>query len=475
MGRGKVHGIGLVGLVGLAVAGCSQGPRHSAVTTGPGSTSAASTPSAPDAQQVLLAASADATLDAPSGSSASASAAPSRTTAGPASTPSRRASVQRDAFVEFGADASIEDAKAEPLADLLYVVESDGTLRVLDTSGERPSLVRAFLLFPEPLGRARGVGELELVSADLALLPTQGAGFEGIALFDPREARSAEDVTWFDVGALSATWPAGATNSQGVDVSERPLRLTEVTGTTVVGDTLFLCAANLDAEGDHNPGVVLALRLDALARQLEPLALLRTSAFNPTGLTRVGDLLFVTNTGSFGQTGASIDVIDVRSARRLDTIAFPERLADGRVPDPCGPLAVQPGGFEAYVGSLEQARVYRVDLRTRTFVDDVTLPRAAARNSTRELTLSQDGATLYAANAEAGGVSAIDVATQEVTALAPRAGDRGRVSEVVVQPTRDGGEALLALVNDVPPAARQQPDVRASLDRVALPAAAAPR
>jgi len=388
------------------------------------------------------------------------------------SDPSQPVTTQ-DAFIEFGEETEVHDVEAEPDAELLFVVEADGTFRVLDTSGERPALLRAFSLFPEALGRERSLGKLTVIRPDLALLPTQGTGFEGVALFDPSEARSSDDVTWFDVGALSATWPAGATNSQGIDVGQRPLLLTEVSGATVVGDTVFLCAANLDADGDHNPGVVLALRLDAAARRLEPRALIRTSAFNPTGLTRIGDLLFVTNTGSFGQTGASVDVIDVRSARRLDSIEFPERLADGRVPDPFGPLVVQPGGRSAYVGSLQQSRVYTVDLQARAFVKAVALPSAATQNSTRGLTLSQDGATLFAANTAAGAVNAIDVDSEQVTQVAARNPDEGKVQDFVIQPTRDGGEAVLAVVNDVPSDAQKKPGVRSSLDQVQLPERAA--
>lgn len=471
MGSGKVGAICLLGVLGVAGAGCSKGPRSNAAT--PYDRSPTS-PTATTATSPATAASPVTTTDFEPALAAATSASTRRVTSTPdsARAPSQ-AVTTRDAFIEFGEETEVHDVEAEPEAEMLFVVEADGTFRVLDTSAERPALVRAFPLFPEPLGRERSLGQLAVVRPDLALLPTQGAGFEGVALFDPSEARSSDDVTWFDVGALSATWPAGATNSQGIDVGQRPLLLTEVSGATVVGDTVFLCAANLDADGDHNPGVVVALRLDAAARRLEPRALIRTSAFNPTGLTRIGDLLFVTNTGSFGQTGASVDVIDVRSARRLDTIAFPERLADGRVPDPYGPLVMQPGGRSAYVGSLQQARVYTVDLQGRAFVKDVALPSAATQNSTRELALSQDGATLFAANTAAGAVNAIDIASERVTEVAARNADEGKVQDFVIQPTRDGGVAMLAVVNDVPSDAQKKPGVRSSLDQVQLPDRAA--
>lgn len=243
-----------------------------------------------------------------------------------------------------------------------------------------------------------------------------------------------------------------------------------MTGVTLVGDTVFLCAANTDAEGDHNPGVVLALRLDRQQQRLEPRALIRTTAFNPTGLTRFGSLLFVTNTGSFGQTGASIDVIDVQSAKRLSSITFPELLADGRVPDPFGPVVVEPSGRSGYVGSLQQARLYALDLQALTFREDFTLPSDSTRNSTRGLALSSDGTKVFAANAGDSAVNVLDVEQKQVTQVSGlRPASEGQVEAFVVKPAPDGkGDTVLAVVGDVPVQDRAKPEVSATLDRVTL-------
>lgn len=452
----------LAGLAGMISVGCSQGPRHSA----PASTAAAVASGNATSYQANTSTS----YTTPDGLQVSA--APLQVTSvvastGPGTTsPGVTPRVERDAFTDFG-ESDVVDAQAESAGDLMYIVEANGTFRVVDTASME--LVRAFPLFASPLTPGRSVRQLTLVSPELAVIPTQGEGFEGLALLDPRTAQSSVDVQWFDLGGLSATWPAGSRNSQGVDVGERPLQLTEITGVTLVGESVFLCAANSDAAGDHNPGAVVALRLNQQERRLEARALIRTSAYNPTGLTRIGEQLLVTNSGSFGQTGASIDVIDVQSAKRVGTVSFPERLPDGRVPDPFGPVVVDPSGRYGYVGSMTQARLYTVDLSQQTYVEDLELPSQSTRNSTEDLTFAGD--KLYVANQGDAALNVVDLEQQSVTRVAgfereSDASGQAQLDALVVKESSDGTGEVLAVVNDAP--ANGSTERQPTLDKLAV-------
>jgi len=462
MGATHHNALILAGLAGMISVGCSQGPRRSA----PASTAAAVASGSATYYQ------ADSSASYTTSGGLQVSATPLRVTSVVASSPVSAGSpnvtprVERDAFTDFG-ESDVVDAQAEPSGDLMYIVEANGTFRVVDTASME--LVRAFPLFAEPLAPGRSLRQLTLVSPELAVVPTQGEGFEGLALFDPSTAQSSVDVQWFDLGGLSATWPAGSRNSQGVDVGDRPLQLTEITGVTLVGESVFLCAANTDAAGDHNPGAVVAMHLNQQERRLEARALIRTSAYNPTGMTRVGQQILVTNSGSFGQTGASIDVIDVQSAKRVGTVRFPERLADGRVPDPFGPVVVDPTGRYGYVGSMAQARLYTVDLAQQTYVEDLELPSQSTRNSTEDLTFAGD--KLYVANQGDAALNVVDLEKQSVTRVAgfereSDANGQAKLDALVVKESSDGTGEVLAVVNDA--SADQTAEGQATLDKLTV-------
>ncbi|MGE0712266.1 MAG: YncE family protein [Planctomycetota bacterium] len=393
--------------------------------------------------------------------------------------------VQRDAFSDFSAETGASDVVQDPRDPTrLYVVEARGTLRVLDASGDAPRLLRAFPLFEAPLGAGRALGRLELLDG-LAVLPTWGPGFEGVALFDPRAAASSGDVRWFDLSGLSATWPAGTRDSQGLEVGGRPLPLSHVTGAARAAGALWLCCANTGPEGDHAPGAVVALELggaaldgaaldgaalDGAALRLgAPRTLLRTSAFSPTGLTRRGDELLVTCTGAFGRTGGAIDRIDARSGERVATIAL-------GAADSAGPVVLNAAGTRGWTGSLAHARAYALDLVAGTAVPSLELPEQGARAATR-VALSPSERRLYVGDEGQSALFVLELrggqpegAPRRVAGFA-RSGDpaayQGLLRGFAVRPGAEE-ESVFALTSDLAPADRRLPGVELTLDRVAI-------
>jgi len=418
--------------------------------------------------------------------------------------------LHENAFVAFGVDVTVSDMVVPvvpSMRHLAFVVEGDGTLRVLDVSATTPVLMSAFPLFAEPVKPPRTLGRLSVLGPTLALLPTRGPGFEGVAVFDPSVARGPGDVTWLDMNELRVTWPAGTNNSQGVAVGGRPLPVTRMTGAVVSGQRLIFISANTDADRDHNPGTVAAFAFDPTTRQVKGEGrLLRTSRFNPTGLTQLrtplGELLLVTNTGSFGQSGASVDVIDPVTFTRVGTIALPNAEGDvpgapssARVADPFGPMLVSPNGQRGYLGSLTQARVYVFDLaglaparvaRARDvapapvdlsdrYLGSTALPTQAGRNAVTRLALSDDGRYLYAVNHGESALYRIDLLEPSnptrVDGFA-RDGDpaafEGLLSGIALRPGDDPERSVFAITTDLARPDRMLPGVRLVLDRVSF-------
>jgi len=392
------------------------------------------------------------------------------------------------AFSDFSPNAGVSDVAVAPDAPLAYVVEATGTLRVLDIGADAPRLLRAARLFEEPVGSGRALGRLAVVRPDLALLPTRGPGFEGVAVFDPRQARRPADVTWIDLGGLQVEWPAETRDSQGADVSGRPLPVAGITAATVSAGRLVVCAANPDADGDHRPGVVALLPFDPAARAVGDATVLRTSAWNPTGLTRLatraGERVLVTCTGSLGLTGGAVDVVDPAAGEVLGSIPFPRAAAGA---DPYGPVRVSPNGARGYVGSLYGARVHTVALDrlqaalaageglAALRLADIPVETRSARNGIHDVALSGDGRTLYATNGGDGALHVIDLADPDAPVRVDgfaRSGDpgayEGLVGRVVVRPGAGdaGGDSLLTVTTRLVPQDRLLPGVHAVMDRV---------
>jgi hypothetical protein len=263
--------------------------------------------------------------------------------------------------------------------------------------------------------------------ANVALATTSGASAEGIALFNPLSANSAADVTWYDLSAMSTTWPAGTLNSAGTDVSGAALPLTYTSDAVIAGGRLIFTSSNLDAGFNNNPGTLGGFAIDMTTRQLSAGAILQTSSFNPTGLTRMvtlqGELLLVTNTGAYGVPGASIDVVDPGTLRIVATIPFASGTPNGRI-------EVSADGTRGYVASQGDAEVYVLDLEqiglelgnqgTTSLparnLGGFAVPTSSAYNFVSSIALSHTGNYLYAVNFNESVLHVIDLANPGIAA-----------------------------------------------------------
>lgn len=401
-----------------------------------------------------------------------------------------QATLHTDAFTAFGDGGSVSDLAVT--ADRAFVIEDRGRLRVLDLSGATPALDRAVDLFGGPLQAGTATGALTLQSSTLALLTTSGVGGEGVALFDPSSVQAVQDVTWFDFGALSATWPAGTPNSKGVDVGGQPLPLTYTSAAVYAGGRLIFASSNFDASFDLNPGAVTAYLLDLATRTLStPGAVVQTSDFNPTGLTRLetpkGELVLVTNVGPMGQAG-SIDVLDPATMIKVGTIHFPAAAVN-----PTGTVAISPDGARGYVGSQSDDRVYLLDLAglgdlvgataaadlSARFLGGYELGAAGVTSYISKVALSHTGDYLYAVDMNASALYVIDLTRPELGATVSgftRSGlasnFEGLASLVAVRPGEPGvdfqGPSIYVMTINLAAADRTIATVSVALDTVTV-------
>lgn len=372
-----------------------------------------------------------------------------------------------DAWVGFSPGVSVVDLLVTP-DQLALTLQSDGVVRVLDVGGAAIVEVAAFPL-KSGLTLTAGPPRLTLGERGTVLVPVG----EGLAMFSPA-ARSEAEVTWLDLSGLTVTWPAGTRDSAGYDVGGRALPLRGATAALELGGRLLVTSSNRDG-ARHLPGTLAAIPLEGGVGAARVVA---TSGFAPTGMARLrtaaGDRVVVTNSGSFGGGGASIDLFDAATLERLATIPI-----DG---DPAGPVVFSADGQRGYVGSQSRAAVDVLDLAGKgAWLGQLQLPSTSARNELSQLLLDPLGrllavnhyeSTLYLLSFGADGAT-----SQRLTGFS-RSGDPGRLEglleRVALRRSPDGGVELLALTVELAAADQVVPGVSAAIDLVRLPEPAAP-
>lgn len=136
-------------------------------------------------------------------------------------------------------------------------------------------------------------------------------------------------------------------------------------GLAVVGDKLFVCAANFFTNGPpvvYGPGMVLVYQMGNSLAPANPAALYTTFQ-NPQTLAVGNGQLIVAQTGVLSmdggwhaQTEGGLDIYDLANLSHVRSI----NLGHTGV----GPIAVSPDGTTAYVGSQLEAVVFAVDLES---------------------------------------------------------------------------------------------------------------
>jgi hypothetical protein len=398
-----------------------------------------------------------------------------------------------DAYIAFKEQQSISDLvfSSDPaLADRAFVVEDKGTVRVLDLSGAAPVIDRAITLFAAPLGQGMSTGRLNVQDANTAILVTSGAGAEGAAVFSPSGAQGPADVTWFDFGGISATWPAGTLDSTGADVGGKPLDMSFTSDAVISGGKIIYTSSNLTASADYNPGTLTAYDYDPVTNTLSNGAFLQTTDFNPTGITRLqtlaGELLLVTNTGPFGKPEGSIDVFDAANFSLIGNIKFP---ADT---NPGGKISISPDGKRGYVASQSKAEVYVIDLDgidalvgqsaldlTPRFRGGYDLGSSATSNFVSSIGISHTGNYLYAVSFNESTLHVIDLnegtAATSVTGFERSglaANYEGMANTLAVRPGTPGvdfqGPSIYVMTINLTVADRTLQDVTVALDAVTV-------
>ncbi len=404
------------------------------------------------------------------------------------------ASLELGAYRAFRESQAVSDLvipDVPGLRDRLFAVEDTGFVRVLSLAGTAPTLDRALPLAAAPFPTGVATGALVIHDERAALVTASGQGGEAVYRFDPRTARTAQDVLRYDVGAITVTWPAGTRDSKGVDVGGGALPLTYTSGAALVGDRLFVTCSNLDASFDLRPGTLLALDLDPQTGALLPGgAVLKTTDFNPTAVTRVqtaaGPVLLVTNSGVYGAGPSSIDVVDPLSLRLLGTIPLGARNAHGRV-------IVSPDGARGYLPGQSSPDVYVLDLEgleatlanmapadlSARFLGGVALAGPAG-GLVSSLALSHTGRYLYAVDFNASALWVVDLANPEGIAARVAgfarsglpANFEGLANGVAVRPGVPGvdyqGASIHVLTMNLAAADQTIANVRVALDRVTV-------
>ena len=400
-----------------------------------------------------------------------------------------QAILSTDAYVAFKEQQSISDlvmSDDPALADRAFVVEDKGTVRILDLSGAAPVLDRAVDLFAGPLAQGISAGKLNLISANKALVVTSGTNGEGVAMFDPLTARDSNDVVWFDFNGITATWAAGTLNNKGVDVGAQPIPMSYTADATIAGGKLIYISSNLDSNFDYNPGTITAYDYDTATNTLSGGAFMMTSDFNPTGITRVGDLLLVTNSGPFGGTEGSIDVIDPDRFELVGTIRFPAST------NPTGQITISPDGKRGYVASQSKAEVYVLDLSdldqlagqqsldlSARYQGGYDLESQVPSNFVSSIAISHTGNYLYAVSFNESALTVIDLVEGKRAARVEGfarsglpASFEGLANKIVVRPGEPGvdyqGASILTMTINLAQADRTLQDVTVALDTVTV-------
>ena len=249
------------------------------------------------------------------------------------------------------------------------------------------------------------VGGLSGIDDDLAFLST--SNYEQVLPFDPESADATPILV--DVPSMVPAGrhplmpsPGSAEMRRGVstfvcieppdpfDSDDQPIApddrcnanvpsyLTSFTaGAAIAGGRLFVATSNfVTLTGTYRPGTVLVFDWleqagGITARPLVDDAILFTTGFNPTGLTRHvtangRELVLVTVTGAIlgasvpgsARTEASIDVIDPSGPRIVATIPL------GLAAPAFEGVSIEISGQIAWIGSVTSKQLYAIDLRT---------------------------------------------------------------------------------------------------------------
>lgn len=181
------------------------------------------------------------------------------------------------------------------------------------------------------------------------------------------------------VSTKTCVYPPDPISSAGTTIGSHalcapgtPSYLTKFTNEKVLaGDRLFVATANRKTGATFYPGTVLLYEVvsDAAGTILRPDAEVRmifTSHFNPTGTTRHEnrdgrELVLVTLTGAISERGeilseGAIDVIDVATRSLVAIIPL------GLAAPAFGPIAIDPTGRVAMLGSATRRHLYAIDL-----------------------------------------------------------------------------------------------------------------
>jgi hypothetical protein len=399
-----------------------------------------------------------------------------------------------NAFAAFREQASFADLQmpADPLlANKAFALEDKGSVRVLDFSTSAVTLDRTFALDASgglPSGAA--AASLTISDAHTALVATNGA--ESVYAFDPTSAKTASDVTKIlDLSQTQVNWSTARTDSQGNGVAQSmPVSFTA--SAILSANKLFVATSNLNAAFAYNPGTIIAY--DASTSTLVAKAVIETSSFDPTRLTRWtgngAEALLCVNAGVGSvttQTG-TVDVINPVSAAIVATIPVPGH--------PGGAVAISADGKRGFVGSMSTSEVFELDLSN---LDQELANTTAATESTRfvgstalagsglhfisSVALSASGTYLYAVDFNTSELSVVDISAGPgkgvvvgtVTGF-QRSGDpskyEGNADFVVVRPGNPGvdfkGPAVFVGTIGLVAADQTVPNVTIALDAVAF-------
>lgn len=419
---------------------------------------------------------------------------PGGTTAALASAGVVQATLRLDHHAALRERNSLSDlvtSSAPGLGAKAFLVEDRGFVRVLDLSGATPRLERAIALQATALMPGQALGALSIQDERTALLTSSGTGAEAVWVFDPTAAQGPADVVRLDVGHLTVSWPAGTPNSAGADVGGRALPISYLSGAAIAGGRLWFTSSNFDRNFDLEPGTVFLYDWNPITRTASGAGgVIRTSAFNPTGLTRIvtprGELLLVTCSGPFGTGPAAIDVIDPRGPAVVGRIDLGATNAAGRV-------VVSPDGTRGYVGDSSAGLVHVLDLAGigdligQPGTADLAarrlgawgLPAAGPSQYVSSIALSHTGRYLYAASFNESAVHVVDLAAPGVATIVrgfARTGDpanfEGLSSLVAVRPGVPGvdfqGPSLLVGTINISPTDQTIADVSIAIDAVEL-------
>lgn len=342
--------------------------------------------------------------------SASPSPAPAQSPA-PQVAPPVSASLTFNAYAAFREQASFADVQTSPLFKTkIFALEDKGSVRVLDDSGVAVALDRVIPLDPSG-GFVSGAGASSLTISDASTALVAVNGTESVLILDPGKAMTAADVTKVDLSMMQVAWPAGTTDSSGAPVVS-PMPVSFTASAIVSQKKLYVATSNLNLTTfAYNPGTVIAYDYDPVTRATTNPAIVQTSSFDPTRLTRWAangaEALLCVNSGIAGVStqSSSIDVIDPSRAAIVANIPLPAVGATGTV-------VISADGKRGFVGSSTTAEVFEVDLTAldqelanatvksepARFVGKIALPAAKTLNFISSLALSTSGTYLYAVN-----------------------------------------------------------------------------